>query len=215
VLCADTIEVTAFDDPGDVGRKSALRLSSFGRGEIDGSLRDLGVVAGVVQDISSTGDLAPGGVGEHLFGFMRDAGPFRLENAGRLGIPLIVSTCSVNHMTPSKSRYQPEYHQRRKYDLDKFRTWIRLSPEELKEVAHVFAVKLNKATGPVKVLVPQNGWSSVDQAGNATHDPQEDRMFVETLQKKLHPDIDIVEVQANMEDLTFAQAVVKAALALF
>ena len=106
-------------------------------------------------------DLAPGGVGEHLFGFMRDAGPLRLENAGRLGIPLIVSTCSVNHMTPSKSRYQPEYHQRRIYDLDKFRTWIRLSPEELQKVAQVFAVKLNKATGPVKVLIPQNGWSSV------------------------------------------------------
>ncbi len=160
-------------------------------------------------------DLAPGGVGEHLFGFMRDAGPFRLENAGRLGIPLIVSTCSVNHMTPSKSRYLPEYHQRRKYDLDKFRTWIRLSPEELQEVAQVFAVKLNKAVGPVKVLIPQNGWSSVDQPGNATHDPQEDRMFVEVLQKNLRPDIDIVEVQANMEELTFAQTVVKTALALF
>lgn len=160
-------------------------------------------------------DLAPGGVGEHLFGFMRDAGPFRLENAGRLGIPLIVSTCSVNHMTPSKSKYQPEYHQRRKYDLDKFRTWIRMSPEELQEVAQVFAVKLNKATGPVRILIPQNGWSSVDQPGNPTHDPQEDRMFVEMLQKSVRPDINIVEVQANMEDLTFAQAVVKTALELF
>ena len=29
-------------------------------------------------------DLAPGGVGEHLFGFMRDAGPNRLETAGKL-----------------------------------------------------------------------------------------------------------------------------------
>ena len=27
-------------------------------------------------------DLAPGGVGEHLFGFTRDAGPDRLESAG-------------------------------------------------------------------------------------------------------------------------------------
>jgi uncharacterized protein (UPF0261 family) len=55
----------------------------------------------------------------------------------------------------------------------------------------------------------------VDQPGNPTHDPQEDRMFVEVLQKNLRPDIDIVEVQANMEDLTFAQAVVKTALELF
>ncbi len=44
-------------------------------------------------------DLAPGGVGEHLFGFMRDAGPRRMESAGRMGLPQVISTCSVNHMT--------------------------------------------------------------------------------------------------------------------
>ena len=160
-------------------------------------------------------DLAPGGVGEHLFGFMRDAGPFRLENAGRLGIPMIVSTCSVNHMTPSKSKYQTEYHWRRKYDLDKFRTWIRLSPEELQKVARAFALKLNKASGPVKVLIPADGWSSVDQSGNPTYDPQEDQIFVEVLRKNLNPEIEITEVNANMEDKAFAQAVVETALDIF
>ena len=49
-------------------------------------------------------DLAPGGVGENLYGFTRDAGPGRLESAGARGIPQIVSTCSVNHITPSRSR---------------------------------------------------------------------------------------------------------------
>ena len=41
--------------------------------------------------------------------------------------------------------------QRRKYDLDKFRTWIRLSPDELREVAAAFAEKLNNATGPIRI----------------------------------------------------------------
>ena len=95
-------------------------------------------------------DLAPGGVGEHLFGFMRDAGPGRMESAGKAGIPQVVSTCSVNHMTPSKSRYKPEFHQRRKYDLDKYRSWLRLSPGELAQVADAFAAKLNRADGPVR-----------------------------------------------------------------
>ena len=49
-------------------------------------------------------DLATGGVGENLYGFARDAGPGRLESAGARGIPQIVSTCSVNHITPSRSR---------------------------------------------------------------------------------------------------------------
>jgi uncharacterized protein (UPF0261 family) len=157
-------------------------------------------------------DLAPGGVGEHIFGFMRDAGPNRLESAGRVGIPQVVSTCSVNHITPSKSRYTTDHQQRRKYDLDKFRTWLRMSVEELKAVAAVFADKLNAAKGPVRVVVPSQGWSSVDSPGNPTFDPVEDRVFVEELRRRLQPAIPIGEVDANMEDSAFAEAVVKRAL---
>ena len=160
-------------------------------------------------------DLAPGGVGEHLFGFMRDAGPQRLETAGKLGLPQIISTCSVNHMTPARSRYKPEYHERRKFDLDKLRTWIRLSPEELKAVAGVFAEKLNQSKGPVTVMVPLNGWSSADLPGNDTHDPAEDRLFTQVLREKLNSDIEIVEVDANMEDPEFAAEVAKTALEIF
>jgi uncharacterized protein (UPF0261 family) len=160
-------------------------------------------------------DLSTGGVGEHLFGFTRDAGPNRLESAGRIGIPQIISTCGVNHITPSKSRYTPEHHQRAKYDLDKFRTWLRISPDELKKVAQVFAEKLNRASGPVRMMIPLDGWSSVDIPGNPTHNPAEDRIFIETLHEKLNSEIQIVEVQANMEDEAFARAVVTAALEIF
>ncbi len=155
-------------------------------------------------------DLAPGGVGEHLFKFMRNAGPNRMESAGSAGLPQVISTCSVNHMTPSKSRYKPDYHQRRKYDLDKYRSWLRLSPDELKTVAGAFADKLNRAKGPVKVVIPIKGWSSVDCPGNPTYDPDEDRVFIDVLRDQLKSDIDIVEVDANMEDATFARAVMDA-----
>jgi uncharacterized protein (UPF0261 family) len=160
-------------------------------------------------------DLAPGGVGEHLFGFMRSAGPNRMESAGKMGIPQIISTCSVNHITPSKSKYTPQHLKRRKYDLDKLRTWLRISSDELRQVADVFSEKLNRATGPVRVLVPLKGWSSVDAPGNPTYDPEQDRVFVDVLGAKLNPDIQLIEVDANMEDPAFAQAVVAAALDIF
>jgi len=160
-------------------------------------------------------DLAPGGVGEHLFGFMRDSGPNRLESAGKVGIPQIISTCSVNHITPAKSKYAPEHLQRRKYDLDKLRSWLRISPDELKAVANAFAEKLNRALGPVRILIPLKGWSSADLPGNPTYDPKEDRLFTEVLRENLRPDIPIVEVDANMEDPEFAAAVVENALKIF
>ena len=160
-------------------------------------------------------DLAPGGVGEHYFGFMRDAGPDRLESAGIMGIPQVISTCSVNHMTPAKSRYKPEYHQRRKYDLDRFRTWLRHSPDELEKVAELFTEKLNKSKAPVKIVIPLKGWSSVDRPGSPTYDPDEDMVFVKRLKEGLKKEIEIIEVPANMEDPEFSDVVLKTALDIF
>jgi len=160
-------------------------------------------------------DLAPGGVGENLYGFMRDAGPTRLESAGSMGIPQIVSTCGVNHITPRKSKYTREHDLRRKHDIDRLRTWLRMSPKELKEVAALFAAKLNLSRGPVKVVIPLRGWSSVDAPGNATYDPEEDRLFTSELRKALKKEIEIVEVDANMEDAEFADALIEIALNMF
>jgi uncharacterized protein (UPF0261 family) len=146
---------------------------------------------------------------------MRDGGPNRLESAGKMGIPQIISTCSVNHMTPSRSKYKKEFHERRKYDLDKFRTWLRLSTDELEQVAKEFARKLNNSNAPVKILVPMQGWSSVDCKGNPTYDPKEDQIFIDILRNELTSDIEIIEIDANMEDQVFSQEVTQYALELF
>ncbi len=160
-------------------------------------------------------DLAPGGVIEHLVGGMRDAGPTRLEAAGEVGIPQVVSTCGVNHITPPKKAWTEEHRSRRRYDLDRHRTWLRASKEELIEAARAFAEKLNKARGPVVVVIPLKGWSSVDQPGNPTYDPEEDMVFVEELRRRLKPDIELQTVEANMEDPEFAQAVLEACRRIF
>ncbi len=157
-------------------------------------------------------DLATGGVIEHIIGGMRDAGPDRMEAAGDMGIPQVVSTCGLNHITPSKRAYTEDHKKRRKYDLDRHRTWLRASVDELKEAAKAFSEKLNRAKGPVKVVVPLKGWSSVDSPGSPTYDPDEDRVFVEELKSLLREDIEVIEVDANMEDPEFSREVVRAFL---
>ncbi len=151
-------------------------------------------------------DLAPGGVIEHLVGGMKDAGPNRMEAAGKVGIPQIISTGGVNYITPPKSKYTEEHRARKKYDLDKFRTWIKASPDELKKAAGVFAEKLNRSRGPVKVIIPLKGWTNFDIPGSATYDPEEDGVFVDALKKAVNTGIEIIEVDANIEEKTFARA---------
>ena len=155
-------------------------------------------------------DLAPGGVGEELLGFTRAAGPSRLEAAGKRGIPQIIAPCGVNWGSPLKRKYRPEYELRKKYDYDAARTFIRLSKEEMIMVADTMADKLNKACGPVKVLIPLGGWSSLDRRGTDLYDAELDRAFVDELKKQLKQDIEVKEVNADLDTPEFAQAIVEA-----
>ncbi len=160
-------------------------------------------------------DLAPGAVGEFIMGGMRAAGPHRLEAAGRLGIPQVITPSGVNLMSPRKSRYKPDYFQRRKYDLDKLRTFLRLNTDELVQVAEAFGQKLNQAKGPVKFLIPTRGWASIDRKGTAVYAPEEDKVFIARLRELVGPHIEIQEVEANLEDRVFGDRVAEACLSVF
>jgi uncharacterized protein (UPF0261 family) len=155
-------------------------------------------------------DLAPGGVGEEVLGFDRAAGPTRLEAAGRRGIPQLVTPCGVNWGSPLKRKYKPEYELRKKYDYDALRTFIRLSKEEMIMVADTMADKLNRARGPVKVLIPLGGWSSLDRKGTDFYNAELDRTFVDELKKQLKPGIEVREVDIDLDTPEFAQAIVDA-----
>jgi uncharacterized protein (UPF0261 family) len=160
-------------------------------------------------------DLTPGGVGEEILGGMRAAGPERLTNAGKLGIPQVLAPGGVNLMSPRKSRYKPEYHERRKYELDALRTFIRLSDEEMKQVSEVFAEKLAEASGPTVLMFPTQGWSAVDRPSSHMFDANQDRIFLNVIKERLGSRLDIMEIDANLEDDRFAEAVEEVCLKVF
>lgn len=176
-------------------------------GVADKAMEDLIEKEGIFDAVI---DLAPGGVGEEILGGTRAAGPHRLEAAGRAGLPQVIAPCCVNLMTPPKSKYKPDYYERKRYDLDELRTFLRLSPSELVTVAGAFASKLNMAAGPVKFLVPLRGWSGIDGASSVLYDPGCDLIFVNELRRLLKEQVEIREVDANLEDPGFALEVVRA-----
>ena len=159
-------------------------------------------------------DLTPGGVGEEMFDFGRKAGPHRLEAAGLKGVPQIVSLCSVNIGTPLSRNYRsrPELKNRKKFDYDKRRTFIRLSEEELVQVADNMASKLNMAKGPVTVVAPLGGWASIDKRGTEFYDAALDKVFLDELKARLKPEIKVREVNADLDTPEFAKGVLEAFL---
>ena len=115
-------------------------------------------------------------------------------------------------MSPRKSRYKTEYYQRKKYDLDGLRTFLRLSVEEMEQVARVFAEKLNMSRGPTIFLFPKRGWSAIDLPSSDMFEETEDKVFLKVFRANVSPQVVTREVDANLEDEAFAEAVVDACL---
>ncbi len=192
------------------------KLEKTGKFEIIG-FSAAGVCDRAMEDMILEGffdgviDLAPGGVGEEILGGMRAAGPYRLENAGKVGIPMVIAPSGVNVMSPPKKKYKPDYYTRPKYDLDRHRTMLRVNKEEIKKVAEEFARKLNKAVEKSKIvfLFPLKGWSSIDYEGSPIHDPETDKVFIETFKKLANPKIEIKEYDLHLEDEEFADKIVE------
>ena len=110
----------------------------------------------------------------------------------------------------------PTRHNREKYmadgrilEIDQMRAMTRFPTDELLEGARMYAEKMNKAKGPLKMIVPSLGWSSIDREGSILYDPEADERFMAELKKHLKKDISFETVQCNLEDLPTAQAIVE------
>lgn len=155
-------------------------------------------------------DIVPAGLVEEHFGGTRAAGMERMDAAIERGIPLVLTPCCLNLTSagPASKNYE-KFSSRPSHKVDQFRSYVRFNVEELRMVARLYSEKLNKATGPVKLLFPTKGWSGIDKEGTVLHNPEEDRIFLDVLKKLLKVQIDIEEVDCNLEEPDFALKLVE------
>lgn len=170
------------------------------------SLIEAGRIAGVL-DITTT-EWA-----DELVGGVLAAGPTRLEAAARHGVPAVVTPgCldMVNFWAPET--VAAKFQGRRFYQHNPNITLMRTTPEECRRLGQIVAQKLNLSTGPVTVLIPLRGWSMIDSPDGPFWWPEADQAFVDALKANLRPDIPVVELDANVNDLTFAHHCAQALL---
>jgi len=169
-------------------------------------------------------DIVPAGVGEELLGGNRAAGPNRLESAGRLGIPQIVTPCGFDMLSCGPlergDRGDPlwvskDIKNRRLFIPDAFRVQARTTSQELRDIAEEVARKLNQSKGPAAVLIPLKGWSSLDQEGMPLYDPEADQAFLDELKTHLNKRIPITELDLHLNTREFAEEAVKQFMKLY
>ena len=176
-----------------------------------------GVGGQVMEDMIGRGffcgvvDLCTNELTDNLVGGFHDAGPHRLEAAGRTGIPqVIVPGCQDFFALGSPDTVPEKWRERKKYYHNPAFTLIRPSVGEMKEIGSRLGRKVNKATGPVIVVLPLRGMSIGGLEGGSTYDPEGDQAFFETLKKSLNPDIPVIEEKMHINEEPFADRVFEA-----
>jgi uncharacterized protein (UPF0261 family) len=85
-------------------------------------------------------------------------------------------------------------------------TLMRTTPEECAELGRIIARKLNQATGPLALFIPLRGISMIATEGGTFYDPAADKALIDNLKAGLRSDIVIHELDMDINDPRFAQA---------
>ncbi|AYY13878.1 UPF0261 family protein [Actinobacteria bacterium YIM 96077] len=160
-----------------------------------------GYLSGVL-DITAT-ELA-----DELAGGIMSAGPDRLEMAGRLGLPQVVSLGALDMVNFGPLDSVPaRYRDRRLYQHNENVTLMRTTPGECAELGRRLAGKLNAATGPAALFVPLRGVSAIAVDGGAFHDADADAALFEAVRANLDTRrVELVEMDTHINDPAFATA---------
>ena len=159
-----------------------------------------GFLAGLL-DITTT-ELA-----DDLVGGVLSAGPDRLEAAGELGLPQVVSLGALDMVNfGPRETVPPQFEGRNLYVHNPTVTLMRTTPEECAELGRRIAQKLSAATGPTALFVPLKGVSMIATEGGPFYDPAADEALFGALRDGLAANVEVHEVEADVNDPDFADA---------
>ena len=144
---------------------------------------------------------------DELVGGVMSAGPHRLEAAGKMGIPQLVCPGAIDMVNFGPAETVPlKFRSRKLYVHNPTVTLMRTTPEECAAIARITADRLNRATGPVIVLIPLQGVSAIDKLGGPFYSPEALNSYRSALKAALSSAIELVELDAHINDDSFARA---------
>jgi uncharacterized protein (UPF0261 family) len=147
-------------------------------------------------------------LGAHLVGGLMDPGPDRMEAAGRAGLPqILVPGCTDFITCGPLPAARAQFPDRTYFGHNPELTLVRLTVDEMAELAKVFAHKANQASGPTRVFVPTGGFSVPDAPGQPFWDPDADGAFIATLRANLAGHVELTELDLHINDTEFIDQV--------
>jgi len=153
-------------------------------------------------------DVTTSGLADEIGGGIWPAGPERLEVAGRLGVPQVVSLGALDTLVIGPPDPLPErFAGRPIYLHNDVLAATRTTPEECRQIGATLARKLNAATGPTVLFMPLRGLSMLSTEEQPFHDPEADEALFTTLRELVdRSKVEVHEVDTEINDPQFALA---------
>ena len=138
-----------------------------------------------------------------------DPGIDRMEAAIRTGIPLVVAPGAAECFNFGARDTIPA-----EFDTDERNiiihnpniTSLLATPDEMRRLGTYIAEHVNRAPGPKAVALPLGGLDNYFKAGSQWHGVDVSPLL-DTLREALDPAVEVVEMDANINDTAFADAV--------
>lgn len=149
-------------------------------------------------------DFALNEVGAQHFGSVVNAGPTRLEAAGRKGVPQIVAPGASDMIDVQTWAPLPAAYEGRAYHAhNRLIASVTATTSERCELARVIAEKLNSAKAPTAFLLPKKGIHAWDLPGQPLHDPQGHAAYVKAFQANIKAPVQFDVLDMHINDRSF------------
>ena len=144
---------------------------------------------------------------DELVGGVLSAGPHRLEMAGKMGVPQVVSVGALDMVNfGARNTVPPQFESRNLYIHNPSVTLMRTTPDECAELGRQIARKLSASRGPVAFFIPLRGVSAISGQGGPFYDPAADEALFGALRKNMAGNVEMHEIDAHINDPEFAGA---------
>jgi uncharacterized protein (UPF0261 family) len=150
-------------------------------------------------------DFALPELGNLMVGSVINAGPRRMLNAGRAGIPQIVAPGCLDLIDFAGWQEIPERFQDRPFhEHNRLIKSSGLNQAERRETAREIADRLESSSTPAHVILPNQGIEEWDKKGEPAYDPDGLAAFCDEMRQVIKPPIDLSEIDAHINDQAFA-----------
>jgi uncharacterized protein (UPF0261 family) len=149
---------------------------------------------------------------DDLVGGVLSAGPDRLELAGRLGVPQVVSLGALDMVNFGPRATVPaQFDDRNLFVHNPSVTLMRTTAEEVRELGRRIVTKLTGAKGPTELFVPLRGVSAIDVDGGPFRDVDADAALFDVLRDGLRDSaVAVHELDLAINDPGFGAAMADA-----